>query len=272
MSTESAHTGDTSSDQRLPVTCRCALCSYLASDDPPPRPDSPEPDSDVSPLRLKPRPPLSKEELTAEVEAIYTGLIMIEKKCTDVHQELRLQSVELKDEQWRALHTLHSKLLDEHHDFLLAIQHPTAPPNLRRLAMDRSMPARMWRHGVHPYLTLLQDQLPQSQEHLRTFVNLAYGLYGHLHTSIPTFAKAWAECLGHLALVAIMAANDVDECKRWASISQVGFDEALNSGPTSDAASDNSHEQSDAAFDVPHGRVHEQQVTDEWVLLGDDDL
>ncbi|OJD21714.1 CK1/CK1/CK1-D protein kinase [Blastomyces percursus] len=90
--------------------------------------------------------PILEQHLVAEVRRIYTGLAMVEKMT----------------------------LLYEHHDFILASQHPSASPALRNLVRKYNMLARMWRHGIHSSLELLRHQLPQSLDHMLTFILTAY--------------------------------------------------------------------------------------------------
>ena len=59
---------------------------------------------------------------------------------------------------WRGSGTL----LHEHHDFFLASQHPSASSALSKLAAKYSMPARVWRHGIHAFLEVLRHRLPDS--------------------------------------------------------------------------------------------------------------
>lgn len=97
---------------------------------------------------------ISQEQLVAEVRGIYGGLVMVEAKCIEVdNKQATLGHIDgpqskLNNEEWQALIALHRTLLHEHHDFLLASQHPSASPALRRLASKYAMPARMWRHGI----------------------------------------------------------------------------------------------------------------------------
>src|SRR5204862_3919192 len=91
-----------------------------------------------------------------------------------VDQQQSTTTNKLTNEQWQALLALHRTLLHEHHDFLLASQHPSASPALRRLAAKYSMPARMWKHGIHSFLELLRYRLPNSREYMRTFIYFAY--------------------------------------------------------------------------------------------------
>ncbi|KAI7909955.1 hypothetical protein M0657_011595 [Pyricularia oryzae] len=81
---------------------------------------------------------------------------MVENKCIEVdnaHNPLNNDSASPKPNtnQWQARIALHRTLLHEHHDFFLACQHPSASPALRCLAAKYTMPARMWRHGIHSF-------------------------------------------------------------------------------------------------------------------------
>lgn len=134
--------------------------------------------------------PISQEQLIAEVKGIYAGLVMVETKCIEVDSAQNAQgdsAAKLNNEQWQALIALHRTLLHEHHDFLLASQHPSANPALRRLASKYAMPARMWRHGIHSFLELLRHRLPASLEHMKTFINSAYSMMALLFETVPAF-------------------------------------------------------------------------------------
>ena len=88
------------------------------------------------------------------------------------------------------------QLLHEHHDFFLASQHPAASPALSRLAAKYSMPARMWRHGIHAFLEVLRHRLPESLEHMLAFIYIAYSMMALLYETVPAFEDTWIECLG----------------------------------------------------------------------------
>ncbi|KAI5805744.1 hypothetical protein EDC01DRAFT_609895 [Geopyxis carbonaria] len=47
---------------------------------------------------------------------------------------------------------LYRTRLNEHHDFLLASQHPSTSPYPKRLTSKYAVPATMWRHGIHSFL------------------------------------------------------------------------------------------------------------------------
>lgn len=79
--------------------------------------------------------PISKDQLAAEVKGIYAGLVMVEAKCINIDAAQAADpDSELTADQWQALIALHRTLLYEHHDFLMATQHPSATPALRGLA------------------------------------------------------------------------------------------------------------------------------------------
>lgn len=177
--------------------------------------------------------PISQEQLVNEVKGIYSGLVMVEKKCVEICQQQNQSTNKLSNEQWQALIALHRTLLHEHHDFFLASQHPTASPALRRLPTKYAMPARMWRHGIHSFLELLRHRLPQSLEHMLSFVYLAYQMMGLLMESVPTFHETWIECLGDLARYR-MAIEEADmrDRENWSNVARMWYNKAADRSPT----------------------------------------
>ena len=143
--------------------------------------------------------PITQDQLVNEAKGIYAGLVMVEQKAVEIISARFKAANKLSNDQWQSLIALHRTLLNEHHDFLLATQHPTASPALRQLAKKYVMPARMWRHGIHSFLELLRQQLPASLEHMLAFVYIAYNMMGLLMETVPSFRETWIECLGDLA-------------------------------------------------------------------------
>ena len=139
---------------------------------------------------------ITPEQLVNEVKGIYSGLVMVEKKCVEIVNQRSQAGVKLTNDQWQALIALHRTLLHEHHDFFLASQHPAASPPLKRLAVKYAMPARMWRNGIHAFLELLRQQLPESYDHMLAFVYVAYSMMALLLESVESFEETWIECLG----------------------------------------------------------------------------
>jgi hypothetical protein len=180
--------------------------------------------------------PISQDQLVAETKGIYAGLVMVETKCIEVDNAQSSNTdanSKLTNEQWQALIALHRTLLHEHHDFFLASQHPSASPALRRLASKYTMPARMWRHGIHSFLELLRHRLPASLEHMLTFLYLAYGMMALLYETVPVFQDTWIECLGDLGRYR-MAIEDDDITVRegWTGVSRHWYSKASDKSPT----------------------------------------
>ncbi|KAM0323127.1 hypothetical protein ACHAQA_008977 [Verticillium albo-atrum] len=178
--------------------------------------------------------PISQEQLVAEVKGIYAGLVLVESKCIEVDNSQTKQetAIDLNDEQWQALIALHRTLLQEHHDFFLASQHPTAKRPLRHLAKRYAMPARMWRHGIHSFLELLRHRLPHSFEHMLSFIYLAYSMMALLYETVPEFEETWIECLGDLGRYRMAIEDDsLEDRIIWTSVSRHWYSKASDKTP-----------------------------------------
>jgi Est1 DNA/RNA binding domain len=163
---------------------------------------------------------------------IYAGLVMVEKKCVEIDQQQAATTNKLTNEQWQALIALHRTLLHEHHDFFLASQHPSSSPALKRLATKYAMPARMWRHGIHSFLELLRHRLPDSLDHMLSFVYLAYSMMALLMESVPSFEETWIECLGDLARYRMaIEESDLRDREVWAGVARMWYDKAADKSP-----------------------------------------
>jgi hypothetical protein len=177
--------------------------------------------------------PISQEELAAEVKSIYAGLTMVETKCIHVDRAQAAaaasesdsnSNTKLGSDHWQALIALHRTLLHEHHDFFLASQHPSASPALRRLASKYSMPARMWKHGIHSFLELLRRRLPESIDYMLAFIYLAYQMMALLYETVPAFEDTWVECLGDLGRYRMAIEDeDVRDRETWVSSGTIYF-------------------------------------------------
>ncbi|EAW12801.1 uncharacterized protein ACLA_012290 [Aspergillus clavatus NRRL 1] len=176
--------------------------------------------------------PITEEQLISEVRGIYAGLVMVEKKCIEIDKQQSESKNNLSRPQWQALIALHRTLLNEHHDFFLASQHPSASLVLKRLAEKYAMPARMWRYGIHSFLELLRHRLPDSLEHMLTFIYLAYSMMTLLLESVRAFEDTWIECLGDLARYR-MAVEEVDLRDRevWAGVARYWYNKAADKNP-----------------------------------------
>ncbi|KAI0189228.1 hypothetical protein F4808DRAFT_46550 [Astrocystis sublimbata] len=166
--------------------------------------------------------PISQEQLVAEVKGIYAGLMMVEAKCIEVDNAQSSQNdTRLNNEQWQAFIALYRTLLYEHYDFFLALQYPSASPALKRLALKYAMPARMWRHGIHSFLELLRYRLPESLEHMLTFIYLVYSMMALLYETVPAFEDIWIECFGDLGRYRMAIEDeDIRDREGWTSVSR----------------------------------------------------
>lgn len=180
--------------------------------------------------------PISQEQLASEVKSIYAGLTMVETKCIHVD---RAQAAAPKDnkslapDHWQALIALHRTLLHEHHDFFLASQHPSASPALRRLAAKYTMPARMWKHGIHSFLELLRQRLPESLDYMLAFIYLAYQMMALLYETVPAFEDTWIECLGDLGRYRMAIEDeDIRDRETWANVARSWYSKAADKNPT----------------------------------------
>nr|POE59007.1 est/smg-like protein 1 [Quercus suber] len=163
--------------------------------------------------------PISQEQLQAEVKGIYHGLLMVEAKCINIDSAQAADpNTKLGPEQWQALIALHRTLLYEHHDFLMATQHPSSTPMLRGLAMKYNMPARMWKHGIHAFLEVLRRRRPSSQDYMVSFIYMAYQMIALLYETVPIFLDTWIECLGDLARYRMAIEPNKDAHAQWGAV------------------------------------------------------
>lgn len=176
--------------------------------------------------------PITEEQLINEVRGIYAGLVMVEKKCIEIDKQQSESKAELSQAQWQALISLHRTLLHEHHDFFLASQHPSATPVLKRLAEKYAMPARMWRYGIHSFLELLRQRLPDSLDHMLNFIYLAYSMMTLLLETVPAFRDTWIECLGDLARYRMaVEESDLRDRETWAAVSRYWYNQDADRSP-----------------------------------------
>lgn len=206
-------------------------------------PADPEPEYDLVPLDYIRQPetrPISHDQLVVEVKGIYAGLVMVEAKCIEVDENQSVAAQEkdpsrksnLTNEQWQALIALHKQLLHEHHDFFLASQHPSASPALSRLAAKYSMPARMWRHGIHAFLEVLRHRLPESLDHMLAFIYIAYSMMALLYETVATFEDTWIECLGDLARYRMaIEDDDIRDREVWSGVARFWYSKAADKSP-----------------------------------------
>ncbi|KAJ5389779.1 uncharacterized protein N7496_000847 [Penicillium cataractarum] len=116
-----------------------------------------------------------------------------------------------------------------HYDFLLASQSPISGSELREIPGNYQMPARMWRYGIHLFLDLLLENLPDSLDFLIEFTQLAYSMMTLCLESFEVFCDIWMECLGDLARCR-MVIEDRDQ-DIWAEVARYWYNQSANFSP-----------------------------------------
>lgn len=179
--------------------------------------------------------PITHDQLAAEVKGIYSALILVEAKCIKLDSAQTATESKHKNlphEQWQALIALHRTLLYEHHDFLSATQHPSARQSLKVLVTKYSMPARMWKHGIHSFLEVLRHRLPESIDYMLQFVYIAYQMMALLYETVGAYRETWIECLGDLARYRMaIEENDMRDREIWGGTACMWYSKASNDRP-----------------------------------------
>ena len=176
--------------------------------------------------------PISQEQLAAEVKGIYAGLVMVEAACMNIDAQKASQPNDgISTEQCRELFDQHRTLLYEHHDFFMATQYPSASPALLGLATEYSMPARMWKHGIHAFLEVLRHRRPHSQECMLAFIYLAFQMMSLLLETVPGLTDTWIEYLGDLARYRMDIEEDREIHTVWGRIAGRWYVKAADRHP-----------------------------------------
>ena len=184
--------------------------------------------------------PVSQAHLIAEIRRIYTRIHTDEAQCIEedrrhaeaIRSAAPGQRPTFSEKQWRRQIALHRSVLNEHHNFFLATQHPSASAACRRLPSKYGMPARLSRHGIHSFLDILRCSLPESLEHMLCFIYLAYSMVALLYETVEAFKNSWIECLGDLARYR-MAVEDENPRDReiWSANARSWYLQAADKSP-----------------------------------------
>ncbi|TKA66185.1 hypothetical protein B0A55_12968, partial [Friedmanniomyces simplex] len=176
--------------------------------------------------------PVSEEQLSTKITAIYAGLMIVEAKCVNLDAaQANDPSAELDKSQWQALIALHRTLLNEHHDFLMATQHPSATLDQKALPTMYNMPARMWKYGIHDFLEVLRSRRPSSHDYMLSFIYLAYQMMALLYETAPIFLDTWIECLGDLARYRMSIEEEEDPHAQWGGVAASWYIKASDRHP-----------------------------------------
>jgi hypothetical protein len=140
--------------------------------------------------------PTQQDQLVRELQIIYQKVVDGESKCIEMCTKLRDDSKHISDH-WEESLKLHQSLLEQYQDFFSCSHHPSAGPELRKLAAKYLIPARMWIHGIRDFLEILGGSV--TNEHLLTFIYLVYKQLALLYEMVPAFSNIWAGYLGEVA-------------------------------------------------------------------------
>ena len=172
------------------------------------------------------------EQLRPEIKAKYAGLVIAEARCVNLDAaQAKNPSVELDNSQWQESIALHRTYLYEHHDFLMATQHPSATPDLKALPTTYSMPARLWKYGIHDFLEILRSRRPSSQDYMLSFIYLAYQMMALFYETAPIFLDTWIECLGDLARYRMSITAEKVPRAQWGGVAASWYIKASDRHP-----------------------------------------
>ncbi|KAF4772695.1 hypothetical protein HER10_EVM0001611 [Colletotrichum scovillei] len=104
---------------------------------------------------------------------------------------------------------------------------------MRELASKYAIPARLWEKGISPLLIRLNGCLPESRDHIYTFIDLACFIMVLLCQMAPGFEYAWNEHLGDLGAYRIAMEDDHFENREvWTSTTRQWYSEASLMSPS----------------------------------------
>lgn len=156
---------------------------------------------------------ISAEQLAAEIRAIVASVFTIEdeaRKCIE-DDEKTDPAIEMNNDQLKTLAELHCTLLREYYDFYLATHGPSANPGARTLFAKFQLPARICRYGILDFVELLKRRLPDSRDHMLTFICQAYQTMALFYETAPAYEITWIQCLGFLSYSRSTIAGDVQD-------------------------------------------------------------
>ena len=176
--------------------------------------------------------PAISEYLENEVYGIYAGLVMLERTCIEAVHKRSQKREKLSDSQWQTLSELHQRLLYEHYDLFLVASHPAAGVSEREFPEKVSLPARMWWYRIHAPLELMRSRLPDSLEHMITFIHATYSMLTLFVENVPSLEATWLECLGDLARYG-MVVQEKGPLNReiWCKVSRSWYMQAADKNP-----------------------------------------
>ncbi|EAW16717.1 uncharacterized protein NFIA_060730 [Aspergillus fischeri NRRL 181] len=169
---------------------------------------------------------------TDELITIYVQLMRVESKCKEIREAESDSRAPFDNKKWQGLVNLHQILVQEHHEFFRASQHLTTSHVLRRLPEIHATPMRLWRYSIHSFLELLRHRLPDSCEHMLSYINFAYFMMTLLRETVPRYQSTWAEALGNLSEYCMkLEIFDVEEREVWTKAARSWYTNAADMNP-----------------------------------------
>ncbi|KAH7111778.1 hypothetical protein B0J11DRAFT_447476, partial [Dendryphion nanum] len=188
--------------------------------------------------RLQPAPSLpllriDSNQLFTEICCIHSHLFPLETKCI-IEGLSVLPRMSKRDRmmRWSEQSDLRRQLLLVHCEFFMSSQHPQASPGARSIVSEFDMLGRMRRYGIQEFLSTLHAQLPESKDHLVSFLCFAIRIVELLYETVPAFRLFWMECLGDLYCHRSYVEDDRPMIDTWNRVAQSWFLMASAENPT----------------------------------------
>lgn len=99
------------------------------------------------------------------------------------------------------------------------------------LPFKYSMPARMWKHGIHAFLEVLRHRRPESHDYMLAFIYLAYQMIALFLETVPSYTDTWIECLGDLARYRMAIEPEKEAHTAWGGVAARWYTLASDRSP-----------------------------------------
>jgi hypothetical protein len=99
------------------------------------------------------------------------------------------------------------------------------------LPFKYSMPARMWKHGIHAFLEVLRHRRPESHDYMLAFIYLSYQMIALFFETVPSYKDTWIECLGDLARYRMAIEPEKEAHTAWGGVAARWYTLASDRSP-----------------------------------------
>ncbi|KAH7108753.1 hypothetical protein B0J11DRAFT_449510, partial [Dendryphion nanum] len=176
---------------------------------------------------------IDSNQLFTEIRCIHAHIFPLETKCI-IEGLSVLPRMSKRDRmmRWSEQSDLRRQLLLGHCEFFMSSQHPQASPGARSIVSEFGMLGRMRRYGIQEFLSTLHAQLPESKDHLISFLCFAIRIVELLYETVPAFRLFWMECLGDLYCHRSYVEDDRSMIDTWNRAARSWFLMASAENPT----------------------------------------